>query len=693
MCIRDRVLSQPVSTHNSFIQENTFRGEPMTPQYEKIKKLQEEMKDLQKENHALTISRLAISKELENVKRELESLKSQRSNDKNQIYQLQEIAKLKEQNVEKVRRDLAELEKASTDLRSKLEKQENERLKAAETIEVLNENNTQLSKIVESLMDEKQKYFQTVLNQQVELNRIYADQQALSRQSSNMKQNLNEELTKKNLEINQLRYNQEEGLLKLKLKLENQTSIINKLEQEKANLLRTIQDLNKYIKELVNSVFVRSESEEQKQSFNEIMDKVIHASSSGADLLSESEKLKNIEYLRQLFSQQRQFYEESLASVRGSLEQVTNRFLELESKYLADQDEAKKFVDSYKARFEATVADYERQLQDLRENTESKEKDIIKDMEKSREQSSSELKTHMDVIEKLNNEIKDLQEGIDKERVTRNEQEKMRLELDNRCSQLINQNHDLIQERNDLRTRLTQLANLSKVQDASWREQKEIFNRQFEASKLREIELKNQTQEVVDILNAFIAVKNNSPALKNEMDVEKIPEEETRVAVQTLRTKVDQLSTENEALRNEKLILGQKIKILETERQLKVEDISASLQSSSIQMIGVNDEEFTKMKEKNRALENQIVEFNSMIKRMNAERVELLNKLSMLENVNDELKTKKEQFEDIINKVGTLDDLNEIVNLVNSGKLFDALEKSKQILDSQSKITDEEEDM
>ena len=335
-------------------------------EFENIKrKLNEENKKLNDEN-------VKQMKEIAELKVRLETVEAQNKNLEDRIKVLQRERDMKiealtnrDSHLNQLSQEKSTLFHERNMLQDRINDLESEVQRHLSQVNFYKDYVNRLSQLNNDLLSEKETYLRALLNRQSEFSLMERKHKVELDKLTEECKNLVDELTRKNIDYNQHLKQSEEKVLRLKAKVESQSTIINSYAKKIEFQQKIIRELNEKIDQHIENA-------------NLNLDKNIQSLAEMNSVLFKSklteEDYKSFEAIKELQAQQKSQYEETIKSLEETIELITEKYFGLEEKYIQEKKEYEEEISRLKAdalntvsQYEEKIKDYERQLKEWEE--------------------------------------------------------------------------------------------------------------------------------------------------------------------------------------------------------------------------------------------------------------------------------------------------------------------------------------
>jgi len=514
-------------------------------------------KRLDEENAILTRENREISRKFADLNLRVGSLENQNAEMRNRVNILEKEKQIKNDTITNRERNLSEVTLEQNRLRdereqlvNRINELEEEREKLVERVRYYEEYTERMGKINFDIIEEKELYLKTILNQKNEIalveRRHKTELEKVMREREEIRQQF---VTANNERVATLQKYHDDTFAN-RLKLENQNIIITnymkKIEQSENIIKELDEKLNEYIKASQNNY-----------------EKDIPQLSEISNILNKSrltvEDYKNFDAIKELLTQQRTQYEESVKYLETTIDTLGQRYLALEEKYTNDKKAYAEQLDKLRRENLDTIAKYENKIKELEERERQLEK-----TRKTTAAAAGTKKTDMEVEvqeegEQTGDQVEeevggedegDLHAEIENLRSELNYEKENKLKLESEIENIKERNRKIEEEKAtltrkvaDLEKEKAHLCRMFTLRETSWAEQKKQYMIQIEEN--REYD-RERTAQLTDLLGKLEHANNRLQRLEGEKEGDE-PAEDTRH--QDLLLQLESLRSDNLALK------------------------------------------------------------------------------------------------------------------------------------------------
>jgi len=402
-------------------------------------------------------------------------------------------------------------------LANRINELEEERERIVERVRYYEEYTERMGKINFDIIEEKELYLKTILNQKNELALIERRHKTEIEKVLREREEIRQQFVSANNERISTLQKYHDDTFANRLKLENQniiiTNFVKKIEQSENIIKELDHKLNEYI-------------EASQNDYN----KNIPQLSELSNILNKSrltvEDYKNFDAIKELLTQQRNQYEESVKYLEKTIDTLGQRYLALEEQYANDKKTSIEQLEKLKRENVDTITKYETKIRELEE----KEKQLIKKAATAKvakpAAGTEEEKTEMEeehgdqVEEELGGEDEgDLYAEIENLRNELNCEKENKLKLESELETVRERNRKIEEEKAgfarkiaDLEKEKAHLCRMFTLRETSWAEQKKQYMIQIEENREYDRERTAQLNELLAKAEAHREREEGEPA-------------------------------------------------------------------------------------------------------------------------------------------------------------------------------------
>ena len=486
-------------------------------------------KRLDEENAVLTKENREISRKFADLTLRVATLEKQNAEIGNKIAILEKEKQIKNDTIANRERHLNEISLEQNRLRdereqlaNRINELEEERERFVERVRYYEEYTERMGKINFDIIEEKELYLKTILNQKNELALIERKHKAELEKVLREREEIRQQFVSANNERIATLQKYHDDTFANRLKLENQniiiTNFVKKIEQSENIIKELDQKLNEYI-------------EASQNDYN----KNIPQLSELSNILNKSrltvEDYKNFDAIKELLTQQRSQYEESVKYLETTINTLGQRYLALEEQYANDKKTYAEQLEKLKRENLDTITKYETKIRELEE----KEKQLLKKAAAGAKVAkpaaatgtAEEEKTEMEeelgeeqVEEELGGEDEgDLHAEIENLRAELNYEKENKLKLESELENVRERNRKIEEEKAgfarkiaDLEKEKAHLCRMFTLRETSWAEQRKQYMIQIEENREYDRERTAQLNDLLAKVEAQREREEGEPA-------------------------------------------------------------------------------------------------------------------------------------------------------------------------------------
>lgn len=351
-------------------------------------------------------------------------------------------------------------------------------------IKFYEEYSERLSRSNKKLLEEKEVFIKTIIECQTAQARAESQSKAeLARVTEECLKLRNELASQTSLHAIALKKHEDSTLL-MKTRVENQDVAIETLIKKVDVQNQIIRELNQKVEDLL-----RSHDTNLKEDLNMLadMNSILFKSTLSA------EDYKNLESLKELLSQQKKQYEETLRGVMQSQDEISEKFFALLERYQKEQE-----------RYEKELELQTKEKLEITKNYEAKFKELEQKAQQARDNERMEEEKSTGQDDKSNGQLFSLKE-VTELRDTLERERQNAIELRNRLveeqavsKKLLDEKLQLAKSLAEMEKTLAVKMNILQMRELGLQEEKKVLKAQIEQIKAEEISLRNRLRALTE---------------------------------------------------------------------------------------------------------------------------------------------------------------------------------------------------